>query len=108
MNVAYTLRLRMQNMAEQIEELQQKNESLRLEVAALRAAVRTDSRPHLGGDAAEVVRDLAMEGYRKRSQYPSDGAVVRGLVHTADAKVVIIYDDDSYLVVEKTFSGRAY
>ena len=42
-----------------------------------------------------------LTGYHKRTEYPSDGAVVQEIIHHADGRLTIVYDDQSYLTVKK-------
>ena len=46
--------------------------------------------------------DLA--GYIRRSEYPSDGAVVERMATNDDGTITIIYDDNTFLTVKKVRS----
>jgi hypothetical protein len=44
---------------------------------------------------------MNLEGYRKRGEYPDDGAVVTKIVDNGNGTMTVVYDDMSYLVVRK-------
>lgn len=45
--------------------------------------------------------NIDLTDYRKRTEYPSDGAVVVEIIKRDDGKLTIVYDDRSYLTVKK-------
>lgn len=42
-----------------------------------------------------------MKNYTARTEYPSDGAVVEQLIDNGNGTLTIIYNDGTYLIVEK-------